>query len=118
MSWDIFSFHYLRHYHISFIWFYIFFKLVLYFIKNMIYFNKLIDICINRYESQKVVNNYFVGTIKTIDIESIFYWLSIMVVNFRSRIAAMRTNLFRNRMFSKYFYLISKFLILFIFNSF
>ena len=30
--------------------------------KNMIYFNKLIDICINRYESQKVVDNYFVGT--------------------------------------------------------
>ena len=28
----------------------------------MIYFNKLIDICINRYESQKVVDNYFVGT--------------------------------------------------------
>ena len=28
----------------------------------MIYFNKLINICINRYESQKVVNNYFVGT--------------------------------------------------------
>ena len=28
----------------------------------MIYFNKLIDICINRYENQKVVNNYFVGT--------------------------------------------------------
>ena len=28
----------------------------------MIYFNKLIDICINRQESQKVVNNYFVGT--------------------------------------------------------
>ena len=29
----------------------------------MIYFNKLIDICINRQESQKVVDNYFVGTI-------------------------------------------------------
>ena len=28
----------------------------------MIYFNKLIDVCINRYESQKVVDNYFVGT--------------------------------------------------------
>ena len=28
----------------------------------MIYFNKLIDICINCQESQKVVNNYFVGT--------------------------------------------------------
>ena len=28
----------------------------------MIYFNKLIDICINRYESQKVVDSYFVGT--------------------------------------------------------
>ena len=27
----------------------------------MIYFNKLIDICINRYESQKVVDNYFIG---------------------------------------------------------
>ena len=33
------------------------------FIKNMIYYRKLIDICINRYESQKVVDNYFVGTI-------------------------------------------------------
>ena len=28
----------------------------------MIYFNKLIDIWINRQENQKVVNNYFVGT--------------------------------------------------------
>ena len=28
----------------------------------MIYFNKLIDVCINRQESQKVVANYFVGT--------------------------------------------------------
>ena len=28
----------------------------------MIYFNKLIDICINCYESQKVVDNYFDGT--------------------------------------------------------
>ena len=28
----------------------------------MIYLKKLIDICINRYESQKVVDNYFVGT--------------------------------------------------------
>lgn len=28
----------------------------------MIYFNKLIDICINRQESQKVVDNNFVGT--------------------------------------------------------
>ena len=28
----------------------------------MIYFNKLIDICINRQENQRVVNNYFVGT--------------------------------------------------------
>ena len=28
----------------------------------MIYFSKLIDICNNRYESQKVVDNYFVGT--------------------------------------------------------
>ena len=41
---------------------YKFLVFVLYFIKNMIYFNKLIDICINRYESQKVVDNYFVGT--------------------------------------------------------
>jgi len=31
----------------------------------MIYFNKLIDICINRQESKKVVDNYFVGTIRT-----------------------------------------------------
>ena len=37
--------------------------IVLNFIKNMIFFSKLIDICINRYESQKVVDNYFVGTI-------------------------------------------------------
>ena len=37
-------------------------KNLLQFIKNMIYFNKLIDICINRQESQKVVDNYFVGT--------------------------------------------------------
>ena len=36
------------------------------FIKIMIYFNKLIGICINRQESQKVVDNYFVGTIKKI----------------------------------------------------
>ena len=36
--------------------------MLLQFIKKMIYFNKLIDICINRYESQKVVDNYFVGT--------------------------------------------------------
>ena len=35
---------------------------LLQFIKNMIYFNKLIDIWINRQENQKVVNNYFVGT--------------------------------------------------------
>ena len=28
----------------------------------MIYFNKLIDICINRQESQKVVDNNFIGT--------------------------------------------------------
>lgn len=35
------------------------------FINNMIYFNKLIDICINRQESPKVVDNYFVGTIRT-----------------------------------------------------
>ena len=28
----------------------------------MIYFNKLIGICINRQESQKVVDNYFVRT--------------------------------------------------------
>ena len=28
----------------------------------MIYFNKLIDICINRQESQKVVDNYFART--------------------------------------------------------
>ena len=31
----------------------------------MIYFNKLIDICINRQESQKVVDNYANGTIRT-----------------------------------------------------
>lgn len=31
----------------------------------MIYFNKLIDICINRQESPKVVNIYGVGTIRT-----------------------------------------------------
>ena len=37
---------------------------MLQFIKNMIYFNKLIDICINRYESQKVVDNYANGTIR------------------------------------------------------
>ena len=37
---------------------------VLQFIKIMIYFSKLIDICINRQESQKVVDNYFVGTMK------------------------------------------------------
>jgi len=30
----------------------------------MIYFNKLIDICINRQESQKVVDNYANGTNK------------------------------------------------------
>jgi len=41
---------------------YKFLVFVLYFIKNMIYFNKLIDIYINRQENQKVVNNYFVGT--------------------------------------------------------
>ena len=35
---------------------------LLYFIKNMIYFSKLIDICINCQESQKVVDNYFVAT--------------------------------------------------------
>ena len=39
-----------------------FLPFVLYFIENMIYFNKFIDICINRQESPKVVNNYFVGT--------------------------------------------------------
>src|SRR5699024_10590581 len=49
---------------IVFIYFIYFFILVLYFIKNVIYFNKLIDICINRQESQKVVDNYFVGTIR------------------------------------------------------
>ena len=54
----------------------------------MIYFNKLIDICINRQESQKVVNNYFVGTIDlSILLEfliSLFFylkrWLSIQFV--------------------------------------
>ena len=35
---------------------------LLIFIENMIYFNKLIDFYINRQESQKVVDNYFVGT--------------------------------------------------------
>ena len=35
----------------------------------MIYFNKLVDICINRYESQKVVDNYFDGTNKNISIK-------------------------------------------------
>lgn len=30
----------------------------------MIFFNKLIDICLNCYESQKVVDSYFVGTNK------------------------------------------------------
>ena len=35
---------------------------LLQFIKNMIYFNKLIDICINRQESQEVVNNYDNGS--------------------------------------------------------
>ena len=39
-----------------------FYNFLLQFIKNMLYFNKLIDICINRQESQKVVDNYFVGT--------------------------------------------------------
>ena len=38
------------------------FKKALQFIKNVIYFNKLIDICINCQESQKVVDNHFVGT--------------------------------------------------------
>ena len=44
---------------------YKFLVFALYFIKNMIYFNKLIDIYINRQESQKVVDNYFDGTIRT-----------------------------------------------------
>ena len=39
-----------------------FYNFLLQFIKNMLYFNKLIDICINRQESHKVVDNYFVGT--------------------------------------------------------
>ena len=43
--------------------FYKFVIILLQFIKFMRYFSKLIDICINRYESQKVVDNYFVGTI-------------------------------------------------------
>ena len=43
---------------------------LLQFIKNMIYFNKLIDICINREESQKkVVDNYANGTITQIPFE-------------------------------------------------
>mgnify|MGYP006906682129 CR=1 FL=1 len=49
------SFHYFKN----------FSNFVLHFIKNMIYFNKLIDICINRQESHKVVDNYFVGTKKS-----------------------------------------------------
>ena len=42
--------------------FYKFVMILLQFIKIMIYFSKLIVICINRQESPKVVNNYFVGT--------------------------------------------------------
>ena len=38
------------------------FMILLQFIPNIIYFNKLIDIYINRQESQKVVDNYFNGT--------------------------------------------------------
>ena len=38
----------------------------------MIYFSKLIVICINRQESQKVVDNYFVGTRKK-NSESYFF---------------------------------------------
>ena len=45
---------------------------VLYFIKNMIYFNKLIDIYINRQENQKVVDNYFDGTIRFINAFKVF----------------------------------------------
>ena len=41
------------------------FIILLQFIELVIYFSKLIDICINCYESQKVVNNYFVGTKKS-----------------------------------------------------
>ena len=37
---------------------------LLIFIKNMIYFSKLIDFCVNRQESPKVVDIYFVGTKK------------------------------------------------------
>lgn len=36
--------------------------ILLQFIENMIYFRKLIDICIDRQENQKVIDNYFVGT--------------------------------------------------------
>lgn len=39
-----------------------FFQKLLQFIKTMIFFNKLIYICINSYESKKVVDNYFIGT--------------------------------------------------------
>ena len=42
--------------------FYKFVIILLQFIKFMIYFSKLIDICINCQESQKVVNNYVNGT--------------------------------------------------------
>ena len=60
--------------------FYKFVIILLQFIKFMIYFSKLIDICINCQESQKVVNNYVNGTIrfikssKSID-KSIFYFI-------------------------------------------
>ena len=43
----------------------------------MIYFNKLIDICINRQESQKVVDNNFVGTnyLEQLGLPSCFFML-------------------------------------------
>ena len=48
----------------------------------MIYFNKLIDICINRYESQKVVDNYFVGTNK---VQGNLYFIFELKTNKSSR---------------------------------
>ena len=48
----------------------------------MIYFNKLIDICINRQESQKVVDNNFVDTnyLEQLGLHSCFFMFLNVII--------------------------------------
>lgn len=54
----------------------------------MIYFNKLINICINRQESQKVVDNNFVGTnyLEQLGLPSCFFMFLNVIIFIESLI--------------------------------